>query len=111
MKVFGTNNLRKYYVYVGGIRRLIAKIESFLLEASLESICSRFIFYLTMNGDEVTDYNTIRNLTECAIQFASQKIENRGRKEKVVNILMELAIVSVRRMSTRKSEIVKILSS
>ncbi|RHZ49862.1 hypothetical protein Glove_510g15 [Diversispora epigaea] len=70
--------------------RLIAEIESFLLEAPLESICSGSIFYLTMNGDEVADYNTIRNSTERAVRSASQKIENKGRKEKVVNILMEM---------------------
>ncbi|RHZ69208.1 hypothetical protein Glove_287g54 [Diversispora epigaea] len=70
--------------------RLIAEIESFLLEVPLESICSGSIFYLTMNGDEVADYNTIRNSTERAVRSASQKIENKGRKEKVVNILMEI---------------------
>ncbi|RHZ87882.1 hypothetical protein Glove_29g92 [Diversispora epigaea] len=48
--------------------RLIAEIESFLLEAPLESICSGSIFYLTMNGDEVADYNTIRNSTERAME-------------------------------------------
>ncbi|CAG8837873.1 40624_t:CDS:2 [Gigaspora margarita] len=48
--------------------RLVAEIESFLLTASLEAICSGSIFYLTMNGDEVGEYNTIRNLTERAIR-------------------------------------------
>jgi len=76
--------------------RLIAEIESFLLEAPLESICSGSIFYLIMNGDEVADYNTIRNSTERAVRSASQKIENKERKEKVVNILMEVSnILSV----------------
>ncbi|RHZ47607.1 hypothetical protein Glove_575g27 [Diversispora epigaea] len=70
--------------------QLIAKIESFLLEAPLEAICSGSIFYLTMNGDEVDEYNTIRTLTERAVRSTSQKIENNKRRTKVVNILLEM---------------------
>ncbi|RHZ54907.1 hypothetical protein Glove_421g109 [Diversispora epigaea] len=44
--------------------QLIAKIESFLLEAPLKVICSESIFYLTIDNDEVSEYNTIRTLTE-----------------------------------------------
>ncbi|CAH1766572.1 2778_t:CDS:2 [Entrophospora sp. SA101] len=68
----------------------VAEIESFLLEAPLDAICSGSIFYLTMNGDEVAEYNTIRNSTERAVRSASQKIVNKERKEKVVNILLEM---------------------
>ena len=74
--------------------QLTAKIESFLLEAPLEAICSGSIFYLTMDGDEVGEYNTIRTLTERAVRSASQKIENNRRRTKVVNILLEISCVN-----------------
>ncbi|RHZ90203.1 hypothetical protein Glove_4g18 [Diversispora epigaea] len=70
--------------------QLTAKIELFLLEAPLEAICSGSIFYLTMDGDEVGEYNTIRTLTKRAICFVSQKIKNNRRRTKVVNILLEM---------------------
>ncbi|RHZ79482.1 hypothetical protein Glove_144g54 [Diversispora epigaea] len=64
--------------------QLTAKIESFLLEAPLKAICSGSIFYLTMDGDEVGEYNTIRTLTERAVRSTSQKIENNRRRTKVL---------------------------
>ncbi|CAJ0926717.1 467_t:CDS:2, partial [Entrophospora sp. SA101] len=54
--------------------KLIAKIESFLLEAPLEAICSGSIFYLTMEDDKVADYNTIRSLNDRAITLKALNI-------------------------------------
>ncbi|RHZ63292.1 hypothetical protein Glove_330g88 [Diversispora epigaea] len=70
--------------------QLTAKIKSFLLKALLKTICSESIFYSTIDGDEVSKYNTIRTLTEHVVHSVSQKIENNKQRTKVVNILLEI---------------------
>ncbi|CAG8585018.1 4653_t:CDS:2 [Funneliformis mosseae] len=67
-----------------------AFIIKFLLEESLENICSATVIYLTIEGDILSDYNTIRDLTDRAVTSALLKINDDSRKLKVLEVLPQM---------------------
>ncbi|CAG8799299.1 8152_t:CDS:2, partial [Racocetra persica] len=69
---------------------LKAKIESLLLEAPLEAVCSASIFYLTMNGNKVDEYDTIRTLANNAVTSVLPKIKDNNQKSQVLKILPQM---------------------
>ncbi|RIB13612.1 hypothetical protein C2G38_2248746 [Gigaspora rosea] len=73
---------------------LVTKIKSFLLEAPLEAICGASIFYLTMDGEKLGEYDTIKTLTNCAVTSVLPKIKDHVRKAKVLKILPQVSFIS-----------------
>ncbi|CAG8444689.1 8690_t:CDS:2 [Funneliformis caledonium] len=64
-----------------------SKNREILLEGSLENICSATVIYLTIEGDILSEYNTIRDLTDSAVTSALLKINDYSRKLKVLEVL------------------------
>ncbi|CAG8552639.1 14442_t:CDS:2 [Dentiscutata heterogama] len=84
---------------------LKAKIESLLLEAPLEAVCSASIFYLTMDGDKVGEYDTIRTLANNAVTSALPKIKDKNRKSQVLKILPQALNITQEDLDYTKEEI------
>ncbi|CAG8758730.1 21807_t:CDS:10, partial [Gigaspora margarita] len=66
---------------------LVAKIENFLTQGTLETICGASVVYLAMDGDALYDYSDLEVLANSAVKTALKKITDADRKARVLEVL------------------------
>ena len=66
---------------------LITKIETLLLQESLDTLCGASVIYLTIEDNTLLPYNDIREIVNRAITSSLTKINDIERKTKVLEIL------------------------
>jgi len=69
---------------------LITKIETLLLQESLDTLCGASVIYLTIENNTLLLYNDVREIVNQAITSSLTKINDVERKTKVLEILPQV---------------------
>src|SRR5947199_10000617 len=72
---------------------LKTKIENLFLTGPLDAICGASVVYLAMDGNNVGDYEEVRNFADSAVNSVAEKLVNNDRKEKVLEVLPEVNVI------------------
>ena len=69
---------------------LITKIETLLLQESLDTLCGASVIYLTIEDNTLLPYNNVQEIVNQAITSSLTKINDVERKTKVLEILPQV---------------------
>jgi hypothetical protein len=70
---------------------LVTKVETLLLQESLDTLCGASVVYLTIEDNVLPPYNKVREIVDRAVSSSLSKIEDLERKTKVLEILPQVA--------------------
>ena len=69
---------------------LVAKVEAFLLQESLDTLCGASVIYLTIEDNTLPPYNDIWEIVDRAITLSLAKLTDLERRTKVLEILPQV---------------------
>src|SRR2546421_911000 len=72
---------------------LKTKIENLFLTGPLDAVCGVSVVHLAMDGNNVGDYEEVRNFADSAVNSVVEKLVNNDRKEKVLEVLPEVNVI------------------
>ena len=69
---------------------LVAKIEAFLLQESLDTLCETSVIYLTIENNILPPYNDVWKIVDRAVTSSLVKLTDLERRTKVLEILPQV---------------------
>jgi hypothetical protein len=69
---------------------LITKVETLLLQESLDTLCGASVIYLTIENNTLLPYNDVREIVDRAVTSSLTKINDVERKTKILEILPQV---------------------
>jgi hypothetical protein len=69
---------------------LITKVETLLLQESLDTLCGASVIYLTIEDNTLLPYNNVREIVDRAVTSSLTKINDVERRTKILEILPQV---------------------
>jgi uncharacterized membrane-anchored protein YjiN (DUF445 family) len=69
---------------------LITKVETLLLQESLDTLCGASVIYLTIENNTLLPYNDVREIVDRAVTSSLTKINDVERRTKILEILPQV---------------------
>lgn len=71
---------------------LVAKVEAFLLEESLNSLCGASAVYLTIENNILPPIERVRDIVDRAVNSSLLKIQETKRKIKILEVSTQVSV-------------------
>ena len=69
---------------------LVTRVETLLLQESLDTLCGVSVVYLTIEDNTLPPYNDVREIVDRAVTSSLTKIKDFERRTKVLEILPQV---------------------